>query len=223
MLPANPIQIIMNSESYYPIRKNPLISAVFKSCLVLLISGVFFGTPLDGQQYVISQQNDAEVFVTGGSSLHDWTVTTSEVLSFPEILNLSSEDGFSVQSFAFKVEVDQMDGGRGASMNKKIKDALKSREHPYVSFEQTGRGEMVMNDSGGFTMHVAGELSVAGVVRPVEVKVEGIMEDGRLVLEGVQPLLMSDFDITPPSAMFGQIKTKDDIEVHFRFEYVKQE
>jgi len=32
---------------------------------------------------------------------------------------------------------------------------------------------------------------------------------------------LSDFDIEPPSAMFGQIQTKDDIVVHFNFIYNK--
>ena len=61
---------------------------------------------------------------------------------------------------------------------------------------------------------------MAGTSKEIEVTVNIQETDtGGLVLQGSKALKMSDFGITPPSALFGQIQTDDAITVHFEFVY----
>jgi hypothetical protein len=61
-----------------------------------------------------------------------------------------------------------------------------------------------------------GELTLAGEQREIEmVVVAERLADGRFTLVGSRELKMTDFNITPPSALFGLIKAKDTVEVVF--------
>ena len=41
------------------------------------------------------------------------------------------------------------------------------------------------------------------------------LADGHVRFTGQHPMLMSDFGMDPPSAMFGQLRTADEVVVHF--------
>ena len=61
---------------------------------------------------------------------------------------------------------------------------------------------------------------MAGKEKDISVDVELDEQAGKLIFKGSKKLKMSDFEMTPPSAMFGQIQTHDDITVHFEFRYL---
>lgn len=67
-----------------------------------------------------------------------------------------------------------------------------------------------------FVMRVEGDLTVAGVTRRVEVSLEGMRLDHRLVhAQGKTELVMSDYEIDPPRALLGLIEVRDQLTVHF--------
>ncbi len=67
-----------------------------------------------------------------------------------------------------------------------------------------------------FVMRVEGDLTVAGVTRRVEVSLEGVRLDHRLVhAQGKTELVMSDYEIDPPKALLGLIEVRDQLTVHF--------
>ncbi|MEL6194250.1 MAG: YceI family protein, partial [Bacteroidota bacterium] len=51
--------------------------------------------------------------------------------------------------------------------------------------------------------------------KEVEISLSGKLLDQAFTFEGEYAMKMSDFGITPPSAMFGQIQTDDDVLVKF--------
>ena len=112
-----------------------------------------------------------------------------------------------------------MDGGRGPSMNKKIKKALKAATYPHVSFTQTEAIHLASKDDGNTVVNATGSLNIAGVEKVVTIELTATTQENQLVFTGKYPMKMSDFDIEPPSAMFGQIETKDDITIEFELIY----
>ena len=78
-----------------------------------------------------------------------------------------------------------------------------------------------MDDAGNFKLISKGILKMAGQEKNVEIEVSGQKTDTGIILKGSKPLKFSEFDIEPPSAMFGQIVCGDDIAVHFEFRYKK--
>jgi hypothetical protein len=58
---------------------------------------------------------------------------------------------------------------------------------------------------------------VAGKAKTVEVAVRGARDTSGVVrAEGGVKFLMTDFGVTPPTALFGVIRTKNAIEVTFK-------
>ena len=60
-----------------------------------------------------------------------------------------------------------------------------------------------------------GVLRIAGVEREVIISVTTEERDGALVVKGALALLMTDYGITPPTAMLGLLKTDPKVTVTF--------
>lgn len=161
-----------------------------------------------------------QITVTGTSSLHDWKVTGGGILEVPESMQLHMNSDQGIATFSFKVPVNSLDGGRGASMNTKIYTAFKSDQHPYISYRQTGPAK-VSAAAGTEDLDIisTGIVQMAGKEKSLTIALKGHLEKDQLTFKGSQNLKMSDFDMVPPTAMFGQIKTHDDVVVHFEFRY----
>ncbi len=158
------------------------------------------------------------VVVKGGSTLHDWEAKASNFGVKPA--SLSFTEGSQIDNLYFFVEVESMDGGRGAVMNKKINKAFNSEEHPLIEF--TLKTPVKIGDvatDGSMEMTATGSLKMAGVTKDIEVEVKGIPKEGGLLLTGSEDMKMSDFDIEQPSAMFGQIVCDDEVTVIFELFY----
>jgi polyisoprenoid-binding protein YceI len=158
--------------------------------------------------------------VSGTSTLHDWTSNVTEVKGFVEVDEKFGKGGKvkkgeEVALVSIQVPVKSIISPRGATMDKKTYDALKSEQHPEIIF--TLRNSPVSSvESIEFTIHAKGDLTVAGVTKKVEFPVSGKqLSEDRLSFKGAYKLNMKDYDMTPPSAMFGQIVTGEEVEIRF--------
>jgi len=102
--------------------------------------------------------------------------------------------------------------GTGAAMDKKMHAALKKDEYSKVSFEL----ERIKN-----TSTLIGNLIIAGQERSVEMDIETAFGVNEIKISGAKKIILQDFRIEPPSAMFGQIIVGDDVTVKFDLIYQK--
>lgn len=160
------------------------------------------------------------ISIIGTSTLHDWTVQAGVVADYPTTLSLDIADGITIDSFSFSVPVANLDGGRGPSMNAKIKKAFVAETNPMITYRQVG-STTTNKEVADNTITSSGILTMAGVEKEIEVTLSFAEDGDALLLKGSKALKMTDFGMTPPSAMFGQIETRDDITVHFEFVYKK--
>lgn len=170
----------------------------------------------------LSVQSDSKISVDGGSTLHDWTAAVNAFEGTctlgPALEKKSLKTGEAMSDISLTCQVESMDGGRGAAMNKKIRNALKMTSHPQITFKASNGTITEIKDkaAGTFTLSTKGELSMAGVTKEVEILLEGKREaENKISLKGSKDLKMSTFEIEQPSAMFGQIVTKDEISIRF--------
>jgi polyisoprenoid-binding protein YceI len=93
-----------------------------------------------------------------------------------------------------------------AEIVKVVRDkVLHTREHPMITFRSTG----VEGGPDSFT--IEGDLTIMGVTRPVTVR--GQASGGRLT--GGATVVQSRWGIKPYSALFGQLKVADPVEIEF--------
>ena len=103
-------------------------------------------------------------------------------------------------------------------MERDMYRALRAEAFPAIEFRFTELLGGVNHDIDAGTYHakIAGVLSLAGVTRTISVDVEAkrIARD-RFRLHARLPLRMTDFRITPPTALFGMVKARDGLVVQF--------
>jgi hypothetical protein len=71
-------------------------------------------------------------------------------------------------------------------------------------------------DGGWFTVRTAGTLSVNGQSQPASITLRGkALGNGRVRWTGQYAFRMTSFDVDPPRAMLGTLRTGDEVTVHF--------
>ena len=114
-------------------------------------------------------------------------------------------------------------GNRG--MDRDMQNALHAEQHPDIVYVLKGlQSAEVCSDPSSHQpavrLEVLGELSVAGVQRDT-VTVAIIHRDarGHYIVHAEQPMLMSDFEVKPPSALFGLIEAHNEMTVAFDLDF----
>jgi len=191
--------------------------------LVLVFSLLFAYQLITAQiTYKISAEDEVNVSVKGSSTLHEWEAVASEIADYPPEILTASDGSINLDNFGFTVSVESLDGGRGDSMNKKIRKALIATEHPTIIFNASEVDIIDGENTNEKIVKSKGTLQIAGKHMEVEVDATLSVNGEQLIISGSKSLKMSDFGIEPPSAMFGQIITRDDIVVHYEFNYLSQ-
>src|SRR5262249_5421556 len=119
----------------------------------------------------------------------------------------------AVAGLTISIPVAQLKSGE-SGLDKNMRKALKAERFPDIVFVMSG----YQVAAAPATLTVAGELTVAGVKRPETLKASLRFQDGHAVIDGEQPLQMTDFGVKPPSFMMGALKTKDRVAVKFHLE-----
>ncbi|MEM9936605.1 MAG: YceI family protein [Bacteroidota bacterium] len=193
-----------------------------KLALVLLFWGLL-SLPLAAQQQSYTLAEESSVSVVGTSTMHDWTATSTDIRDEVKLkASLSSLNeslmGSSIGSVSLRIPVKSLDGGRGNIMNDKIRKALKASAYPDILYSMTtgNLGDISPGETGLFSIETMGSLAIAGVEKKVMIQVSGrLMDNKGYFFEGQYKTKMTDFDIEPPSALFGQIQTDDEIIIKF--------
>lgn len=124
------------------------------------------------------------------------------------------------------VVTSQLDCGLEA-MNNDLQEALKADRYPLIYVELVrALNESCQQLISGAPPHaylLEVKAHIAGVTRTLYPKVTAEMpRPGWLHLKGKITLHLPDFDIEPPSALWGMVKVAPDIEVHYHL-YVTYE
>lgn len=164
--------------------------------------------------------------VTGTSTLHDWTSEVNTVTGFVEvgeklIKKGKTKKGEIIPTVSITIPVKSIISPRGATMDKKTYAALKSEENPDIKFSLKDSKIISVSDTA-FQVNAVGDLSMAGVTKKVEFPVSGkFLSDGKMSFTGAYKLNMVEYNMEPPSAMFGQIETGEEVEIKFELIVIK--
>ena len=175
--------------------------------LTLFLMGLTVSSFSQGS-YMLSEPS--AMTIDGSSSLHDWKVTANTMEG------TVAENGGSVTAVDFSVAVADILSDRAAAMDNKMHDALKKEEHPQVTFTVKN-----INAAMGENQELKGKLNIAGVENEVSVHVTIAQKDGKLHITGERKIALKDYDIEPPTAMFGSIVVGDDVTVKFDLVFTK--
>ena len=154
--------------------------------------------------------------VEGTSTLHDWTMKST---SASGTANIDMENGKinQIQALTVNIPATSLKSGKGA-MDNIAYDALKSKENKYIKFVLTEVREIKYSGNVAYVTAV-GNLTIAGVTKTVVLNVTGKTSGNDVSFDGKASFKMSYFNIDPPTAAFGTIKTGDKITINFNVNY----
>lgn len=160
--------------------------------------------------------------IDGTSTLHDWSSTVNElegIVSFKSDLLSKLENGYQLDEVNFNAIVESIESGRGSTMDNRTYKALKYEEHPKVMFRlKDGAIDEVRGNE--FTVEAKGDLTIAGKTQPIEMKVTGKkLDDNTLAFAGTKEIDMTEYDVDPPTAMFGQIEAGKEVTIKFELTF----
>ncbi|MEX2380735.1 MAG: YceI family protein [Vicingaceae bacterium] len=185
------------------------MNKIVKRISLLTLAIGFAGSTLLAQSHQISNANFE---VAGTSTLHDWTMESEQVNG---TVNMSMDGNkiASIDRFDIKLKAESLESGK-SSMDGIAHEALKSEDHPMISFKLTKIKSITYS---GTTANIvaSGVLTIAGTSKTVDVKGTAVNNNGTIQLKGSKDLKMTDFDMEPPTAMFGTIKTGDSITINY--------
>lgn len=143
---------------------------------------------------------DSKLTIDGTSTVHDWTVTANKMEG------TVITEGNSPKEIDFNVVVADIISERGATMDKKMHAALGKDTSPKVIFNL----KEVKNEST-----FIGTLTIAGSEKEVEIIGQMDTSGDTITITGEHGIALKDFNIEPPTAMFGQVIVGDDVTVKF--------
>jgi polyisoprenoid-binding protein YceI len=168
----------------------------------------------------IAAGSESKLWIDGTSNLHAWSckaTTLDASIDLDAVLasQISTAPPKALKRVNVKVPVKSLKCGHGG-MDDNLYKALKADATPEISYIlatfEPSPGEV--KDS--FTLHTVGTLSVAGIENKIEMDVVATrMPDGSVVAKGLVPIKMTDYGVKPPTALFGRIKTGDEVKVNF--------
>ena len=124
---------------------------------------------------------------------------------------------FPQPAFRLRVPVANLRCGN-AKMERDMSRALRADQFPSIEFRFTELVGGVNHDIDTHTYRakIAGVLSLAGSAKSIKLDVEARrIGPNRFRLQARLPLKMTDFQITPPTALFGAIKARNELAVKF--------
>lgn len=167
----------------------------------LLIITALWGFFEAGQIKLNAEESSLKI--TGTSSLHDWEMEVEEF----DITGMVNET--QVQDLEVAIVAKSMKSGKSI-MDGKAYDAVKADDFPKIFFKAKTLNIQGKSISGKGTLEIGGES------RPIDLKADIVKNaSSEMQLKGSVPLKMTDFKIDPPTAMFGTLKTGDEVTIYY--------
>ena len=154
------------------------------------------------------------IVIKGTSNIHDWSADVKK-MGISSTLNFTDGSLVGIATASVDIDATTLDASEGSIMDGKMRDALKADKYPKITFTASNLA-ISGQATGEYTTNITGNLTIAGTTQRVSLPVKvRILANGEVEFSGSQKLKMTAFKVTPPTAMFGAMKTADEITVNY--------
>lgn len=178
---------------------------------LLLVFPIWVGA----QNYEL-QQVLSEIKVEGSSNVHDWNIKATEISGTARI---NDQDGPSINRLTVTVQVKGLKSGKDG-MDKKTYEALEADKHPVIKYRLIEVQE-VTKQGQHWNVTAEGKLYVSGTEKNITLTARASPYKEGFRFEGNTTFKMTDYNVEPPTAMWGSVYAYDKITVHYNVVFVK--
>lgn len=157
--------------------------------------------------------------INGTSTFHNWTAKSQTLIgtaSFTGRWTGHGASAISLQAVDLTIPVKSLKSSEGGGMDGTMYSAMHRRKHPLATYQLTKakleRGPT--DETGTCAFKTLGVLTINGVAKNIRLvlNVARLPGGGMTITTGIK-LKMTDFGITPPTAMFGVIRSGNAITI----------
>jgi hypothetical protein len=191
-------------------------NSIRTTTLLLVLSA---STALAQSGVRLEARSDSKLWLEGTSNLMSWSCRATAIDAAVDVESVPRrEDAAAIagalERVVVRVPVGNLKCGN-RHMDRNMYRALDA-DRPEESYIVGSFAVEAVSGLTTPTVHTTGVLTVAGRDRSVDVDVRTRRaDDGSIIAEGALPILMTDFGIRPPTALFGAIRTGNRVMVHF--------
>ena len=155
-----------------------------------------------------------KLVIEGTSNIHDWDIKSDKgsCSSIFDISKTGSLNGVSYINFTVPAESLKSEH---KGMDKNTYKALNTAKYASISFTAAS---VTVKPAGStnYFLTARGRLTISNVTKDVVLTATGVMNaDKSITYSGAYQLKMTDFNVEPPTAMLGTIKTGNLVTVKF--------
>lgn len=189
--------------------------------IMLMLSGILTMNIKAQSVYSIDNTPNSKVKLLGTSTFHDWEMdakSTKGEAKF-EFQPAQSTNLSEIKSLWFSLQVKDLKSDNSA-LDDNAYEALKSEVYSAIRYQLIS--STLSSENGGKLINSKGNLTIAGVTKEIKMEVHcSINADGSVTSKGSYQLNMTDFNVEPPSFMWGAMKTGDALTLNFEVIYKK--
>jgi len=172
------------------------------------------------QTELILSGKDSKMIIRGTSSLHPWQCTVEQVSGQMkgELVNGSLK---AINSLVFNAPVSFIrsvkENGEyyDKNMDKNIYKALDATKHSNITFTLS---RLISTKPSG--VEVSGILRIAGSSKEINLTAKATSVANGIIFEGKVPVKMTDYNVEPPTALFGTIKTGNEVTIEYKMVFL---
>lgn len=185
-----------------------------KQNLVTTILIVFLSGAVVNAQSSFEIASNSSMSILGTSNLHDWESDVCKLKGNASIF-LTDQKIQNIENLSFSIPVESIESGNFI-MNGKTYAALKNDEHPNIKYELTQ-----FEIENGKVIKSKGLLTVAGVTKELDFPVKCAVTNKDINVTGKISFNMTDFNVSPPTALLGTLKTGDEVTIAFSINFIQ--
>lgn len=168
--------------------------------------------------------SDSKLTIYGTTNVNTFRCSMREADLNDSIVvkNIWSNQVLEFEGLVLKFRVDQFKCGL-PGMSSDLQELLKAEEEPYLYL--TLKSIALLPDNDAFEeldVDALVDIYLAGVTREVQVRGGKVRNrsEAHLSLSGSKEIRVTDFNLEPPTKMFGTIKVSDEIKISFEIDMV---
>ena len=193
--------------------------------IVFGIAILFFATGLIAQDIEFKLESINDFRIEGDSNVRKWEgiINSADgrlVFADAEELDFGNLQPEHFKNLRLSIPVADISSDSGILTNN-IHNNLKKNDHPNITFRLNDIVS-VTNSNGRTVITAIGTINAAGSNHQVTMNVNAeLINENTLRFSGHQDMLMTDFNIDPPSAMMGAFRSVDEITIVFDVLFIK--
>jgi len=193
------------------------IYSVFLVIPIVIISIVAFTSIKN--TYTLAK--DYSIIISGTSNLHNWSEKVETASGYGTI-SINSDGSINLETLHIQMDVHSIKSDMGSVMNINTYKALKGELNPTIIFALTAPIKNIKANSTEKVISAKGDLTIAGISKSVDMLVNVFLQkDVQLSFQGSQTIQLTDYDIIPPTALFGTLKTGNVITIQYKTRFLQ--